>query len=186
VTSEHWGWGASLKPIIHNGQVMTLDHLAPFTFNCPCPDINRDLSIRAQFVNQHCYTKRYDPAIHDPKEIIVAEAKDRHRVFCPMRYELSRRLPKLIPELPNKQVHQTSQSRNYVYVVPLEIAGDHYEIYFMLQRAAPDDAADLRLTVESAYRSEGPPNLRKRPNAIRFVVLAHKMFMNRPVRFAPR
>jgi hypothetical protein len=175
-----------LKPIIHNGQVMTFDHLIPFRFNCPCPDINRDLSIRAHFANHHCYTRRYDPTIHTPEEIIVTEAKDRHRVFCPERYELSRRLPKLIPELPDKRVNQTSQSRNYVYVVPLEILGNPYEIYFMLQRAAPDDAADLRLTVESAYRSDGPPNLRKRPNAIRFVVLAHKVLTNQAVRFAPR
>jgi hypothetical protein len=175
-----------LTPIIHNGQVIKLDHLTPFTFTCPCPDINRDLSIRAQFVNHHCYTKKYDPTIHDPDEIIVTEAKDRHRVFCPVRYELSRYLPKLIPELPNSKVHQTSQSRNYVYVVPLEIGRNPYEIYFMLQRAAPDDTADLRLTVESAYRSDGPRDLRKRPNAIRFVVLAHKVLTNQPVRFAPR
>jgi hypothetical protein len=56
----------------------------------------------------------------------------------------------------------------------------------MLQRAAPTDAADLRLTVESAYRDEGPLNLRKRPNAIRFAVLAHKVLMNQRVHFAPR
>jgi hypothetical protein len=129
------GLGQSLKPIIHNGQVMTLDHLAPFTFKCPCPDINRDLSIRAQFANHHCYTKAYDPVADDAKEIIATEGKDRHRVFCPARYELSHRLPKLIPELPNKRVHQTSQSRNYVYIVPLEIVGNPYEIYFMLRRA---------------------------------------------------
>jgi hypothetical protein len=95
-------------------------------------------------------------------------------------------LPKLIPELPNSKVHQTSQSRNYVYVVPLELGGNPYEIYFMLQRAAPDDAVDLRLTVESAYRSDGPLKLRNRPNAIRFAVLAHKVLMNQPVRFRPR
>jgi hypothetical protein len=174
-----------LKAIIHNGQVMTLDHLTPFTFTCPCPDIERDLSIRAQFANHHCYSRKYDPAIHSTEEILFTEAKDRHRVFCPDRYELSRRLPKLLPELPNKRVHQTSQSRNYIYVVPLDILGIAYEIYFMLQRAAPEDAADLRLTVESAYRSDRP-NLRKRPNAIRFAVLAHKVLTNQPVRFAPR
>lgn len=49
---------------------------------------------------------------------------------------------------------------------PVEIGGNPHEIYFMLQRAAPEEAADLRLTVESAYRSDRPLNLRKRPNAI--------------------
>jgi hypothetical protein len=137
-------------------------------------------------VNHHCYTRKYDPAIDDPDDIIVTEAKDRRRVFCPVRYELSLYLPKVLPELPNSRVHQTLQSRNDVYVVPLEIGENSYEIYFMLQRAAPDDTADLRLTVESAYRSDGPLNLRKRPNRIRFAVLAHKVLTNQPVRFAPR
>jgi hypothetical protein len=60
------------------------------------------------------------------------------------------------------------------------------ETHTKLQRAAPADAADLRLTVESAYRVDGPLNLRKRPNAIRFAVLAHKVLTNQRVRFAPR
>ncbi len=162
---------------------MPLDHLTSFTFDCPCPDIKRDLSIRVQFANHHCYTKKYDPKVHKPQQIIITEAEDRRRVFCPDRYDLSHALPKLITELPTKRVHQTSQSRNYVYVVPLEVRGNRYEIYFMLQRAAPADAAD---PVESAYRNDGPPSLRKRPNAIRFVVLAHKVLMNQRVRFAPR
>jgi hypothetical protein len=165
---------------------MSLDHLSSFTFDCPCADIERNLSIRTQFANHHCYTKKYDPTVHNSNEIICTEGRDRHRVFCPDRYKLSHSLPKLIPELPTKRVHQTSQSRNYVYVVPLEVGGNPYEIYFMLQRAAPDDAADLRLTVESAYRDDGPVNLRKRPNAIRFGVLAYKFLTNQPVRFAAR
>ena len=175
------------KPAVHDGQaVPSLDHLTPFTFDCPCPDIRpRPLSIRAQFTN-HCYTESYDSNVHAPEQIIITEAKDRHRVFCAVRYELSHRLRPAILELPSRKVHQTSKFRNYVYVVPLEIGGNPYEIYFMLQRAAPDDKADLRLTVESAYRSTGPLNLRSRPNTIRFAVLAHKVLTKQPVRFAVR
>jgi hypothetical protein len=55
----------------------------------------------------------------------------------------------------------------------------------MLQRAAADDKVDLRLTVESAYPNGGT-NIRKRPRTIRFMVLAHKVLTNQPVRFAPR
>jgi hypothetical protein len=51
-----------------------------------------------------------------------------------VRYKLSHYLPKVIPELPNSKVHPTSQSRNYVYVVPIEIGGNPSEIYFMLRR----------------------------------------------------
>jgi hypothetical protein len=61
----------------------------------------------------------------------------------------------------------------------------------MLQRVAADrhgrtGKADLRLTIESAYCPDKPSIQRKRPNAIRFTVLAHKVFTRSPVRFAAR
>lgn len=86
---------------------------------------------------------------------------------------------------PNRKVHQTAQLRNYVYVVPLEVDGKNYEIYFMLQRASGGEMADLRLTIESAHPNGGF-NVRKRPREIRFVVLAHKVLTKQRVHFAPR
>ncbi|PZA10696.1 hypothetical protein DNX69_15195 [Rhodopseudomonas palustris] len=88
--------------------------------------------------------------------------------------------------LPSSKVHQTSQRRNYVYVVRLELERRPYEIYFMLQRAANNAEADLRLTVESAHLAETRSNVSRRPNSIRFVILAYKILANQPVRFAPR
>jgi hypothetical protein len=88
--------------------------------------------------------------------------------------------------LPEKKVHQTPEERNFVYLVPLTIERKNYEIYFMLQRARPKDDEDLRLTVESAYPSENATTFRKRPNSIRFQILAHKIFTKSPIRFAPR
>jgi hypothetical protein len=182
---SHWKTGsAHLQPIIHNGKEMPIDHLAPFTFPCPCPDIGRDLMIRSICAN-HCYTEKYDATCHATADIILTEGAGRHRVFCPIRYGLSFQLPALITNLPQHKVHQTGQTRNYVYVVPLQVGGQHYEVYFMLQRASAADGADLRLTVESAYPNGGS-NLRKRPRAIRFAILAHKVLTNQRVHFAPR
>jgi hypothetical protein len=164
---------------------MKLDHLASFTLKCPCADIGRDLLIRVRF-SSHCYTKGYDPEVHKPHEVVVREGKDRHRVFCPDRYQLSHSLRGRIEELPTKKVHQTSQSRNYVYIVPLEIGGNPYEIYFMLQRTVSGGGSDLRLSIESAYVPHGKLNARKRPNSIRFPVLAYKVLNNQPIRFAAR
>jgi len=74
----------------------------------------------------------------------------------------------------------------YVYIVKLDVGGNPYEMFFMLQWAAAQDASDLRLTVESAYCADGPVTLRKRPNSIRFAVLAHKVLTKQPVRFGMR
>jgi hypothetical protein len=67
----------------------------------------------------------------------------------------------------------------------LKWRGQHYEIYFMLQRASGGETADLRLTVESAYPNGGF-NVRKRPREIRFIVLAHKVLTNQRIHFAAR
>jgi hypothetical protein len=174
-----------VKPVVHEGKEVSIDHLAPMTITCPCESIGRDLLIDVDFAN-HCYTEKFVEGVHEIEQIILTEAEDRHRIFCPIRYELSHQLPDLIKALPNYRVHQTSQSRNYVYIVPLRIKNKPYEIYFMLQRAAPDSPADLRLTIESAYVDDGESNIRKRPNKIRFIILAHKVLTNQRVRFAPR
>ena len=168
---------------LHTGEEHSIAHLAPMMISCPCEPIGRDLSVRVGFKN-HCYTEAYDAEEHEEAEILIREGSD-VRVFCPIRYGLSKKLPGLVSAMPSKKVHQTGQSRNYVFVVPLEVEKQHYEIYFMLQRAAKDDAADLRLTIESAY-ANGGHNVRKRPRTIRFAVLAHKVLTNQVVRFAPR
>jgi hypothetical protein len=165
---------------------MPLDHLhAEISFNCPCPEIKRDLLIRAHFTT-HCYTEAFDETKHTRDQIVCSDGPDRDRVFCPIRYKLSLELPKLICDLPRWRVHQTNERRNYVYVVPLKVSNQIYEIYFMLQRASADEKADLRLTVESAYPVEVATPTPKKPGAIRFFVLAHKVLRNEPVRFAAR
>jgi len=123
---------------------------------------------------------------HRPSDILFREGRGRARVvFCPIRYRLSRRLPAIRAELPARRVHQTSQQRNYVYAMSLAFEASEHLVFFMLQRAAPADGADLRLTVESAYASDGSV-FKKRPRAIRFVILAHKVLTGQAVRFAPR
>lgn len=174
-----------MKPVIYNGEEMPIDHLAPMSITCPCSPIGRELIIDVSFAN-HCYSEAFIADVHDSEQIILTEAEDRHRIFCPIRYKLSHRLPDLIKALPQRKVHQTPEARNYVYVVPLEIEGRPYEIYFQLQRATPESKADLRLTIESAYIDDEGSNVKKRPSSIRFMVLAYKVLARQPIKFAPR
>jgi hypothetical protein len=177
------GVGKALRPIVHQGQDISISHLAPFELMCPCPEV-RDLKIDIDFRN-HCYTEKFDNTKHERSQIVLYDGPH-PRVFCPVRHGLSYKLPAIIKDLPTQRVHQTHERRNYVYVVPLQVDQRIYEVYFMLQRAEPNAPADLRLTVESAYPVAVPHVLPKRPNAIRFVVLARKIFLNQPVRFAAR
>ena len=113
-----------MKEILFEGQVVSIGHLAPMEFNCPCPDLQRDLVIAVAFSN-HCYSKSFDEAVHSAEDVIVYGAGSRARVFCPIRYELSIRLPAIVASLPEQKVYQTAEQRNYVFAVPLEIEGQH-------------------------------------------------------------
>lgn len=173
-----------MTPIVFNGSEVSIAHLAPIRFTCPCPDIRRDLVIQASFAN-HCYTAAFDAVRDVSDDIVLHDAPGRPRVFDLVRYELSHQLPAIIADLPGKRVNQTTAIRNYVYAVPLAVAGQVYEVFFQLQRAR-GDGIDLRLTVESAYPVSHPISLPKRPSSIRFNVLAYKIFAGKSVKFAPR
>ena len=173
-----------MEPVTYHGQTMSIAHLAPFDFACPCPEIGRNLIIRAAFLN-HCYTTAFDPMKHERGDIVLYDAPGRARVFDAVRHTLSHGLPQIVAGLPGQRVYQTTATRNYVYAVPMEIAGEVYEVFFQVQRDRKD-GRDLRLTVESAYPMVHPVPLPKRPNSIRFNVLVYKVFTGQPVRFAAR
>ena len=110
------------------------------------------------------------------------------RAFDQRRYDLSKNLPQLIRALPTAKVHQTPERRNYVYFSVLtELDGEEYLVFFSLKKAHKGQNHDLELFVESAYPSEmdAVPS-RRRPNAIRFAILALKVYKGEPVRFAAR
>lgn len=174
-----------MTPIIHNGNPVSLDHLAPTSFACPCEGIGRDLEIGVSFRN-HCYTEKFDPLAHSKDQIVLFDGFQRPRVFCPIRHGLSFQLPDKIRELPGQKVFQTAERRNFVYAVTLQMTNQLYEIFFMLQRAEKAEGMDLRLTVESAYPVNAQSPLPKRPQAIRFGILALKTFRRQEVRFAAR
>lgn len=109
------------------------------------------------------------------------------RLFDQRRYDLSKNLPGIIRALPMVKVHQTSETRNYVYYSSLtELAGMEYRTFFSLNKAREGNY-HLELFVESAYPSPtGTMSMRRRPRAIRFSMLALKVYEGKPVRFAAR
>jgi hypothetical protein len=174
-----------MKEILFDGHVISIDHLAPMTFPCSCPDIGRDLTVSVTFSN-HCYTEAFDDTKHTAEDVVVYDAGSRARIFCPIRHGLSAQLPSLIASLPTRRVFQTAERRNYVFSVPILTAGQIYQVFFMVQRAEQTPSVDLKLTVESAYPVVIAPVLPNRPGAIRFKVLAYKVLRREQISFAAR
>ena len=110
------------------------------------------------------------------------------RAFDQRRYDLSKNLPGIIRALPTIKVHQTPEQRNYLYFCALtELEDEEYLVFFSMKRAHKGQDHHLELFVESAYPARtGAPPTRKRPNAIRFAILALKVYKGEPVRFAAR
>jgi hypothetical protein len=162
--------------------VVDLSHLEPFILACPTTVRESALRINVRFSN-HCFSEEFREEVH--AEGLVVMDRKRKRAFDRVRYNLSRNLPQLIRQLPGAKVHQTFEQRNYVYAASVvDLEGHVYEVYFTLRRA--DGGVDLHLFVESAYAVEQAAPRSKRPNAIRFKVLAAKIFKGEKVRFAPR
>jgi IS30 family transposase len=148
-------------------------------------DRGTEMTCHVRFSN-HCFTEEFDPACHG-QTLLVMDHK-RARAFDRRRYELSRNLPAMVAALPAATVHQTPERRNYLYYVTLAEPTDPdglYQMFFTLRKAGRAGPQHLELFVESAYAAAGTVRL-KRPNAIRFAVLAWKIHKGEAIRFAPR
>ena len=144
----------------------------------------KELKIRVRFMT-HCFSRKYDPATHPEDDPIVRDAAGRLRSFCPIRYELSFRLPGLIRALnhPKAAVTQTARARNWLHTVTIDEGGGKYRIFFELRRAAAETnhREDLNLVVESAYRQDTD----RREPAVRgsmgFILLCGKTYVGEPI-----
>jgi hypothetical protein len=170
-------------PLTIDGAAIDLAHLEPRLLGCPVKDRAEALQINVRFSN-HCFTEAFDPARHGP-DLLVMDHK-RQRAFDRRRHALSRNLPAMLDALPGATVHQTPERRNYLYCVTLAEpdASGLYQMFFTLRKAGTGPH-QLELFVESAYDAPGSARL-KRPSAIRFTVLAWKVYKGEAIRFAPR
>jgi hypothetical protein len=170
-------WNISL-----NDAPLDLDHLEPLGLKCPCESIGRDLRIDVMFTN-HCFTVAFDEGVHEDAVRIMDHKQA--RAFDQQRYEHSRLLPAIVNALPDSKVHQTPEFRNYVYYGQAPLGdGRALQMFFRIKRSKRP-GYDLDVVIESAYVANELAS-RKRPNAIRFRILALKVLRGEKIRFAPR
>lgn len=166
------------KPFRQGGQLVSLQHVEPFSFQCPTPDgYSREVRV---IYSPHVFTRSIE--VEDDQSMVCFD----QRIFCPDRYNDSLLLRQEICNLPNVQVHQTWEQRNYVFLAVAPATGEGLlHIFFELEKGGTKKNKRLELRVESAYRTDtyAPP---ARPNSIRFQMLVQNVFLGRPVRFAPR
>jgi len=163
-----------------DGEAVDFTHLEPFEFRCVTEGRPAGAVIAVHFSN-HCFTEAYDPEKHEGRPIVL-DGRERERAFCPVRYQLSLKLPDLVLALPESQVFLTPEA-NFVRVQLDD--GAEYRMYFNMRRVAPGGDHDLRMFVESAYPPDGRALPTRRMQKVRFKVVVDKLLRNEKLRFAP-
>ncbi len=173
-------------PLKVGGVDICLKHIEPMTLSLATKACPQGVGIYVVFAN-HCYSEKHDPAIHEANPN-VWDGKN-PRIFCPVRYELSKGLPGLINALPETRVYQTPEA-NYMRVDarPDGLEGE-YRIYFHLKRAREFKGTSLKLFVESAYAPDDA-KIEAQPvnklQKVRFAVLVDSTVKHQAVKFTPK
>lgn len=169
-------------PLNVGGEVFDLGHLQAFTFEFESQSLKKWLRVHVTFSN-HCFTKGYGVEQHVPGEPIIDEFTPRPRLFCPIRYRLSKSLPELIRGMnhPAVKVFETVAERNWAYSIKIEDPDGPYHVFLEVRRppAVHRHLQDVNLVIESAYHEDpekGPPRLRGRMG---FLLLCSNVFANK-------
>jgi len=171
-------------PLRIGSETLSLAHLEPFTFTVDSEKAKKTLKIRVTFSN-HCFTKRFYPRADPAGLPLLVTHTPRPRIFCPIRYRLSFRLPQLIQEIqtPGTRVLQTTSRRNWAYSIRIEDPEGPYHVFFELVRSGEHQKTfqDLNLVVESAYHEDPEGEKPTFIGKIGFVVLCGKVYLREPV-----
>jgi hypothetical protein len=112
----------------------------------------------------HCFAR--EERADDPDTHIIVDGNDR-RCICPIRTELSKKLPRLICDASTGMAY-FSDGRNMLILE--DVPGGPYAVYFNVERARLE-SLDVILFVASAYLKPGLP---ERLNAVPFTALIEK------------
>lgn len=169
------------EPITIGEEVFDLLHLEPFTMTFESKVVKKWLRLHVTFSN-HCFTKGYQADQHLPGEPIIDELTARPRLFCRIRYRLSKSLPALIQGMnhPKVKVWETTAERNWTYSIKIDDPEGPYHVFLEVRRAPVDrrHLQDINIVIESAYHEDpdkGPPTLL---GSMNFLLLCGKVFAN--------
>ena len=170
--------------VITGQKTYDLSHLEPFTFRFHSVMAKKELRIRVRYTN-HCFTRKLLPEETDRELPIFDTHTERPRIFCPIRYELSKGIKELIENINNEKtvVSQTAARRNWVYSIKIENPEGPYHVFFEIKKTSAEykKHQDLNMVIESAYHEdpvEGPPNI---VGSMSLYILCGKVYTNKPV-----
>lgn len=164
------------KPFRLGDKVYDLTHLHPFQFEylvlADAKNSERRYLIDAHF-GLHCFTHKPEPGRTHVAELSYSDSREM-RIFCPHRYEWSKKLPDIIRGIGDRKCFHTHHGNFFtIELVDHEGQRVEYTVYFTLTK--PKKKA-LTLFVQSAYMPDGAPKPQTRNHRpIKFMILAHNI-----------
>lgn len=171
-------------PLCIDGVTYDFLHLEPFTMRFTSERANRQLRINVRFSN-HCFS--YSPTNEEERKAPyqLFDHNEKERVFCPVRYKLSLKLPNIVRSLNNQRckVYQTAAKRNFNYSLQVDDPKGPYHLFFEVSKATGKSSQmqDVNMFVESAYHEEPIGNSPNLLGKIGFHVLCTNIYLKKPV-----
>jgi hypothetical protein len=116
----------------------------------PAKGTNPPRTYRVEVIfSLHCFTRGLDNEIPD-QAMLYSDTRET-RVFDFRRYELSRRLPGIVADLPQRTCYGADRRNFFIFEMVNQKSGDaqQYEVYFTASRSTKKDIINLFL--QSAY-----------------------------------
>lgn len=164
--------GIAWKATTVGGVVYDLSHLHPHRWEVviPAKDGKPDLILMVN-VTYGLHTFARDPL---PDEQVSAdywyEDSREKRVFCHLRWELSKQLPGIIATLSERKCMHTGREEFVTLEVVHQGRTFEYAVFFTVTKAAKAEGAHLNLFVNSAHERYDPLQYKK-PIKFKFILL---------------
>ena len=167
-------------PIVIGDNTYTFAHLSPFTMRFASLSARRELRVNVTFSN-HCFSFSPEDNIVYPNSHHLLDQGGKPRIFCPIRYRLSKDLPELVRSLNNDKcyVWETKTRRNYNYSLEIVDPFGPYHLFMKVSRSTNLRLQEVSVFIESAYHEDPEKGSPEVVGRIKFHTLCSNMYLNR-------
>lgn len=164
--------GIAWKTPTIGGKPYDLSHLHPYLWTITIPPKGEtpalQLNINVTF-GLHCFARDQLPGEKVDAECWYSDSREK-RVFCLLRWELSKQLPEIIATLDRRRCMHTKGEEFVTVEVAREGRILEYAVFFTVTKAKKAEGAQLNLFVNSAHERYDPLTYKK-PISFKFIVL---------------
>ena len=167
------------QAFVHENTNYYLSHLRSRTmvYEQPAKGGNpaRKYEVEVEF-SCHCFTRGLPEEGPVDHKLLYSDEK---RIFDFQRYRLSKLLPGIVEELPNRACFHTDTRQDNFFSLDQQNGEETYEIYFKADRVGK---GRLKLFVQSAYLRDKQHGSRPKNYKIGFFVILYNTLHQKPIK----